>query len=473
MRFSVSGRRAPWVPTSVVIVVIGLIAMASACQVGPAYQAQHPHVPEKWAMEVPSGSPSWPAPDWWAAFKDPELNRLMDQARAGNPDVAASVYRVREADAQAEIAGAPLLPSVQASANAGPERQLSLSGHERSHVLYQGLINVQYEFDFWGKNKSALESAKASANAARFAQQVVWLTTSTGVANLYFQNLALLDRLQTANDNLARAQHTLDALVLAEHQGTVPQLAVVQEQAVVASLEAVVPSLQQQLAATRNALAILVGVLPEELKLSGRSLADLTRPEVNVGMPSGLLARRPDIQEAEANLIAANANIRVARAQFFPSFTLPLSAGIQSMSVPSGTVPPIDAYSVLGSVTQPIFQGGALRGKLDQTKARYQQLLVGTYRQTVLSAFSDVETALSALRSAEAETSAQQQFATLAQQSSGMALTSLHGGTGTTLDVLQSQSAVYSAQDALAQARLAYVQAVLSLIKALGGGWTA
>jgi multidrug efflux system outer membrane protein len=190
-------------------------------------------------------------------------------------------------------------------------------------------------------------------------------------------------------------------------------------------------------------------------------------------VPSGLLARRPDIQEAEANLIAANANIRVARAQFFPSFTLPLSAGIESMGVVGGTVPPIDEYSLLGSVTQPIFQAGALRGKLDQSKARYQELLVGTYRQAVLSAFSDVETALSALRSAGAEASAQQQSATLAQQSAGMALTSLHGGTGTTLDVLQSQSAVYNAQDALAQARLAYVQAVLSLIKALGGGWTA
>jgi multidrug efflux system outer membrane protein len=470
MRQAVSGRRAPCVRTSV---VVGLIIVTSACQVGPPYHAQHPHVPEQWATEVPSGLPSWPAPDWWMAFKDPELNRLMDQARAGNPDVAASMYRVREADAQAEIAGAPLLPSVQASAAAGPERQLSLRGQERSHVLYQGLINVQYEFDFWGKNKSALESAKASANAARFAQQVVWLTTSTGVANLYFQNLALLDRLQTARDNLARAQHTLDALVLAEHQGTVPHLAVVQEQAAVASLEAVVPPLQQQLAATRNALAILVGVLPEELTLTGRSLADLTQPEVNVGMPSGLLARRPDIQEAEANLIAANADIRVARAQFFPSFTLPLSAGIQSMSVPGGTVPPIDAYSLLGSVTQPIFQGGALQGKLRQTKARYQELLVGTYRQTVLSAFSDVETALSALRSAEEETSAQQQSVTLTQQSSGMAQTSLRGGTGTTLDVLQSQTAVYDAQDALAQARLAYVQAELSLIKALGGGWTA
>lgn len=470
MRLSVSGRCAPWVAASF---AVGLIAVTSACQVGPPYQAQHPRVPEKWATEVASGSPSWPAPDWWAAFKDPELSRLMDQARSGNPDVAASMYRVREADAQAAIAGAPLLPSVQASAAAGPERQLTLRGQERSHVLYQGLINVQYEFDFWGKNKSALESAKASANAARFAQQVVWLTASTGVANLYFQNLALLDRLQIAHDNLARAQHALDALELAEHQGTVPHLAVIQEQAAVASLEAVAPFLQQQLAATRNALAILVGVLPEEMKLSGRSLADLTQPEVNVGVPSGLLARRPDIQEAEANLIAANANIRVARAQFFPSFTLPLSAGIESMGVVGGTVPPIDEYSLLGSVTQPIFQAGALRGKLDQSKARYQELLVGTYRQAVLSAFSDVETALSALRSAGAEASAQQQSATLAQQSAGMALTSLHGGTGTTLDVLQSQSAVYNAQDALAQARLAYVQAVLSLIKALGGGWTA
>jgi NodT family efflux transporter outer membrane factor (OMF) lipoprotein len=395
----------------------------------------------------------------------------MEQAQRGNPDVAAAVYRVREAESQAEIAGAPLLPSVEADATVGPQRQLSLNGQDRRHVLYQALISVKYEFDFWGKNRAALESAQASANAVRFAQQVVWITTSAGVANLYLQDLALEDRLRTARDNLSRAQHALDAISLAEHRGTVPRLAVVQQQAAVASIEALVPPLQAQLAATRHALAILVGVLPEDLQLSGHSLLDLTQPVISVGVPSELLVRRPDIQQAEANLIAANADIRVARAQFLPSVFLPLSAGVQSMTVAERTVPPIGAYALFGALTQPIFQGGALRGNLAQTRARYQELLVGAYRQAVLSAFGEVETALTDLRAAVAEEASQQRAAALAEQSAAMALASLRGGTGTTLDVLQSQSAVLAAQDSLVQARLAHARALLNLIKALGGGW--
>jgi outer membrane protein, multidrug efflux system len=453
--------------------VAALIGAMSACQLGPAYHAPQTRPPEHWATEVPSALASWPPPEWWKAFNVPELDELMERARRDNPDIAAAVYRVRQADAQAEIAGAPLLPSLQATATAGPQRQLNLSGAVRHHVLYQGLLQVNYELDFWGKNKSALESAEASANAARFAQQVVWLTTSSSVAFLYFQNLALLDRIGAADDNLERARRSLADIALAESHGTVPRLAVVQQQAAVANLETVLPPLQQQQAATRNALAILVGLLPEELRLNGRSLLALAQPEIAVGMPSQLLSRRPDIQEAEANLIAANADIRVARAQFFPSVTLPLGVGVESMRLSQGTAPPIVAYSLLGSLTQPIFQHGLLRGKLDQAKARYEELLVGAYRQSVLSAFDDVETALAALQAATVGKAAQERSFAIAQQSATMALAALRGGTGTTLDVLQSESAVFTAQDALIQARLAYQQAIVSLIKALGGGWTA
>jgi outer membrane protein TolC len=261
-------------------------------------------------------------------------------------------------------------------------------------VLYQGLISVGYEVDFWGENAATLESARASAEAARFARQVVWITTSTGVADLYLQNLALLDQLRIARVNLAHARLALDDISAAERHGTLPRLAVIQQEAAVASIEALLPPLRGQLAATQNALAVLVGVLPEHLRLGGRSLLGVTLPRVTVGISSGLLIRRPDIQEAETNLLAANADIRVARAQFLPSLTLPLSGGMESMTVRHrGTVAPI----------------GALAG--------------------------------------------------------------LRGGTGTVLDVLQSQSAVLAAQDAVVQARLAYARASLGLIKALGGGW--
>lgn len=448
-----------------------LSLLSSACQVGPLYRPPQSKLPDRWATDLPDASPTWPAPDWWREFNAPELAGLIEQARHANPSMAAAVYRVREAEAQAEIAGAPLLPSLQAGGSIGPQEQLSLSGLKRHHVLYEGLFSVRYELDFWGKNRAALESAQASAIGVRFAQQVIWITTSTGVASLYFKNLALLDEIRIGHDNLSRAQHTLDALMLAESRGTISHLAVVEQQTTVANLEATLPPLQASLAAAHNALAILVGIMPEDLKLSGGSLLHLAQPKIRAGVPSELLGRRPDIQEAEASLKAANADVRVARAQFFPSVSLPLDAGIESMTVSGRTLAPINAYSVLGSITQPIFEGGALRGQLDQREARYQELLVGSYRQAVLSAFEEVETALAAVRAADAEKEPGERAQALAEWSLALALAGLHGGTGTTLDVLQSESALLTAQDAVVQRRLAYVQALLGLIKALGGGW--
>jgi len=460
------GRAAYWIAAC-------LLPLLGGCHLPPPHEMPHPPVPAQWSTAVAEGSAAWPSTDWWKAFGNQELDQLIEQARRASPDVQAAVYRVREAEAQAEIAGAPLLPSVDAGASVGPERSLNLIGEERHHILYQGLVQVHYEFDFWGKNKAALQSAQASAQAARYAQQVVWLTTSVGVANLYFQDLALQDRIKTARENLERAKRTLEDVSFAERHGTVARLAVVEQQTAVADVEALLPPLEQQLAATQNALAILVGEMPEDLHVHGHSILDLAEPEITVGMPSELLERRPDIQEAEANLVAADADIRVARAAFLPSFTLPLDVGVASMTLSHGTVPPLGIYSLLASVSQPIFHGGALKGKLKQSQARYQELLVGAYRQAVLSSFGDVENALAALRAARAEKSSDERAAALAQQSAGMALGSLQGGTGTELDVLQTQSTVLTAQDALVQARLAYADALLSLIKALGGGWKA
>ena len=449
-----------------------LAASVAACDLGPDYKAPQTAIPAAWDNTLAGAPASWPSPDWWTGFGSPQLNALISQARAGNTDLAAATYRLRAAQAEAEIAGAPLYPSVEFAPVTGPERELNLTGQERHHVLYQAFAKVSYEIDFWGKNRAALQSAEATANSTRFARDVVWITTSTGVVNLYLQQLALQDRMRVAQDNLGRAQHILDGVVMQERQGIVPHLAVVQQQAVVAGVATVLPPLQQQLVAAQVALAILVGRLPEELHLPPGSLRDIRQPQLAAGVPAELLARRPDVHQAEATLVAANADIRVARASFFPSFGLNLSAGPTSLTLARGTVPILGAYSLLASVTQPIFEGGALQGKLDQTKARYQELLLGSYRSAVLSAFGDVETALASVKAAQQEQEAQQRSATLAQQSSGLASRSLQGGVGTILNLLTAETADYSAQDALVQAQLGSLQAVVGLIKALGGGWT-
>ena len=453
------------------VAVLALAALLGACELSPFYEQPKIDLPSAWENASPGLQAAWPAPNWWTGFNSPELDALMAQARAGNTDVAAAAARVLEADAQTRIAGAPLFPSLEAQTNIGPDRIVNRTGRERHRTLYQGLFRASYELDFWGKNRAARESAEASADATRYAREVVWLSTATSVASTYFQVLALTDRISIARDDLARAERDLRAVTLQFRQGLVPQLGVVQQDALVASVAAAIPPLQRQLALTRNALALLVGQMPGAGKADG-SLFKLKLPAVTAGLPSELLARRPDVQQAEAQLISANADIKVARAQFFPSFSLTAEGGLTSVRLARGTIPPLGTYELLSSVLQPIFQGGALQGRLDQTKARYQEVLAGNYRKAVLSAFSDVESALADVKFSADEEATARRSADAAQRASGLATGGLRGGTGTILAVLASETAIYSARDALAQARLSRLLTLVKLYAALGGGWT-
>jgi multidrug efflux system outer membrane protein len=450
--------------------LVGLTALGG-CHSGPDYQRPVSGIPAAWQQAPPGTMATWPSADWWRAFGSPQLDALMHRARAGNLDLIAAAARVRQADAQARIAGAPLLPSIGVQGQGGPLRLLNNTGHERQYINGQGIFQASYELDFWGKNQASLESAEATADSSHYQREVVWLTTAQAVANTYFTRLSLQERLRIAADNLDRAQRDLDATVKAERQGTVPQADVVTQQSVVANLVTVVPPLRQQLTLTRNALALLVGELPEALQLTEESLEHLSQPQITSGAPAELLARRPDVQAAEAQLIAANANIRVARAQFFPSIDISANGGLAGYVLAHSTAGPLGVYSLMGSITQPLFEGGALQGQLGSAKAQYQATLAGTYQKAVLSAFSDVEDALASVKETADEQTAQQATLTLAQKSNGLANGAFRGGTSTILAVLLSETSLYTTEDALAQARLAHFQAIVGLFGALGGGW--
>jgi outer membrane protein, multidrug efflux system len=445
-----------------------LPAAVGACDLGPNYQRPGTAVPRTWNTATPEEA--WPSLDWWKSFGLPQLDALIAEARSSNTDLAAAAARIQQADAQARIAGAPLLPSVDANVNAGPNRLLNNVGRERHYTTFQGLLRASYELDFWGKNRAALEAAEDSATASRYDWQVVSLTITSSVASSYFQVLGLQDQLRVARENLARATRDLDGVAQQQRRGLVPQLAVVQQQTVADGLAAAIPPLEQQLAVTKDALAILVGKLPEELQLQPGSLLDLSPPAVAPGLPSELLVRRPDVQKAEAQLIAANANIKVARAQFFPSFGLTADGGVTSLLLANHAMPVLGVYTFSASITQPIFEGGQLTGQLELSKGRYQELLQD-YRKAALSAFGDVEDALAAAKATADQQAAQQKATASARRAYRMALDAFHGGTATILNVLVSESALFSAESALVQARLAHMQALVGLFKALGGGW--
>ena len=450
--------------------LFGSAVILAGCQVGPAYR--HPMIPapQAWSAESSEGLGVWPTSDWWRAFGSPQLAKLIDRAETGNLDVAAASERLEEADAQAREAGSALLPAIGANANGGTARQLSITGHERHRIYGAGVFQATYQLDFWGKNRSASQAAQNTAAAAQFAAQVVSLSTASAVATTYIGLLGVQRQQALAQENLQRQRDMLAGLVAKEQAGIIPLLDLAQQREVTDQLAASLPPMAQQAEYLHTALAVLLGVLPEDLHLEPEALDDLSMPAIAGGLPSQLLLRRPDVQGAEAALKAANANIRVARAAFFPSLNLTASGGIESYALTHFTVPPLGIYSLAASMTQPIFEGGLLRGQLDFAKAAYREDLA-TYRKAALSAFGDVENALTDANQLAAQEAADTDTLRSARTSAQMAQDAFHGGSTTMLDALAGEDALLLAEESQAQARAQHLQALVGLYRALGGGW--
>lgn len=453
------------------IALVAATVTLGACHLGPDYRHPETATPAGWREGDAAQAAQWPAPDWWQGFGSTELNGLMAEAQRANADLGAAVARVKEADAQARIAGAPLLPSIEATGGAATQQISTPFSRSQIHYsTYTAAVSASYEIDFWGKNAAALTAAKATAVATRYDEEVITLSVVSSVATTYFLALGLQDRLQVARDNLANAEDVLAIILGRRRIGTASDLDVAQQATVVAGLRAAIPPLEQQLAQALDALAILLVEPPDEVKLAARSLAPLSAPSVAPGLPSELLARRPDVREAEAQLVSANANIKVARAQFFPSVSLTAEGGFQSLAVSRFLSMGTGIYSLAASVTQPIFEGGLLEGQLANTKARYEELL-WDYRKAVVAAFSNVEDALAATRRTAEQQAAEEIAVAQARRAYEVAQAQYRVGSVDLLTVLNTENALFTADDLLAQDRIAHMQALVSLFNALGGGW--
>lgn len=444
---------------------VATVALA-ACSL-PAYRRPVVATPPAW-RESPANA-RWPAADWWREFHSPELDALIRRAQIANLDLAAAVARVREADAQARIAGAPLLPSLELDPQARRTREKEPTGIY-SFDDYVLPVSASYELDFWGKNRAALASARAGALAARYDREVVALSIASSVAGTYLNALALEERLSVARASLANGRHVLRGLELERHAGTATRLDVLQQQTLVATLAAGIPPLEAQLSQTIDALALLVARPPEALALRGRGLDGLDAPSVGSGLPSELLARRPDVREAEARLIAAHFDIQVARAQFFPDVNLMASGGLESAALSTLFTPASRIFDVGGSALTPLFTGGRLTGQLRYDRARYVEL-IADYQKTTLSAFDDVEDSLASMRRTRQQVAEEAIAVQRARKAFQLSQLQFRVGTVTVLTMLNTQTALFNAEDAFVQAKLAQLQAAVSLFKALGGGW--
>ena len=446
--------------------------MLAACSVGPAYKRPDIPLPAKWRdASDDSAAGVWPSPDWWHGFGSQKLDELIAEAQRSNDDLAGAMARVEEADAQVRIAGAALLPSLDLGADATrQEGQIPRTGRPGTFNTFSPALTASYELDFWGKNRALKQAARATAIASHYDKETVALTVISSVATTYFQTLQFRDRLQVARGNLANGEKVLHGLQLQQTAGIATGLDVAQQETAVALLRAAIPPLEQQFRQTVNALAVLVGKTPESIDVDTGTLNNLTFPQVVAGLPSQLLARRPDVAESEQQLISANADITVARAALFPSIQLTASGGYASSDLASLINPANRVWAVTAGLTQPIFHGGALRGQVVFSNARYRELL-STYHKTVISAFSNVEDALVAARQTKEQQIRQQEAVDKARRAYQFAQTQMSAGTVNILTVLNTENALFSAQDELVQIQFLHLQSMVDLYTALGGGW--
>lgn len=430
-------------------------------------------VPQAWKEEGVVSGPIWPAGDWWQGFGSNELNALIVKAQENNLDLAIAQARILQADARARQAGAGLLPSLGLDASAN-RQQGSAGGKTQSESDFSVGLAASYEVDFWGKNREALRSADLLSRASRAERETVALTVIATTADTYFQLLSLRERLSLARSNLDSAQHVAAVVERRLHAGVAVPADLAQQRTVTGNQELLIQQLQQQQGVLENALALLLGQLPEDFSIAGQNLNGIAAMPLRPGLPSDLLYRRPDIVAAEANLAAAHADVRAARAAFFPAISITGSAGAQNPAL-AGAITTLSgsgaAIAVAASLTQVIFDGGRIAGKADEAAARERELLA-TYKSTVLAAFADVENALSGLSHLLQQKDAAANLVTQTEKVFAAAQRRYGAGTADYLILAEAQRAMYTARDQLDQIRLAELQALIGLYRALGGGWS-
>ncbi len=432
--------------------------------------------------------PIWPEANWWVNFKADELPDLISTAQKENLDLAAAAARVLEAEAQDGVAFSNLLPTANlqggatrtgshrssSTFTAGPGGTLIPSSGPSVPVTSNSFtagLAASYQADFWGLYRDRLYQARENLRAARYAETVVGLTAETSVAQQYFTVLATRERIVIARQNIDAAKRILTVVQAKVTNGVSSNLDLAQEQAVVATQEARLPSLIEQEREARYALAILLGKAPEGFDVKGQNLDGIVSPAVQPGLPSEVLLRRPDVAQAEANLYAAHANVDAARAAFFPQIGLTGSGSYGAAAVGNLFNPSSFAWSVGASLLQSIFDGGRLKAQDDLALAQ-QQEQIADYRKTVFTAFSNVETALGSVNADNEQLVSLTEEVRASTEAFRISELQYREGTIDILSLLTAQQQLFTAEDTLVQTKLGRLEANVSLYVALGGGWT-
>ena len=459
-----------------VIALTTLALLASGCTVGPNYKKPAASVPGTYRGLAPEDAGKTDAASlgdqkWWDVFQDEQLQSLIRTALQQNYDLRIAGARILQAQAQLGITRADQFPSVSAGAGVTDQR----SAQSRFLPAFEGSstranLSAAWELDFWGKFRRATEAARANLLATEAARQEVMLTLVANVAASYFQLRALDLELEISRRTLASRQESLRLTTILADHGSTSMLDVRQAEQLVFTAAAEIPSLEQQIEQEENLISILLGNNPGAVA-RGKTLTDQPRPPVvPAGLPSSLLERRPDIRQAEQQLISANAQIGVARAAYFPQISLSGTAGFQSSALTSLFSGPAGTWDFGASLAQPIFTAGRLRSNVRFAEAQQQATLL-FYQQTIQGAFRGVSDALIAYRKTREFRAQEELLFQSAQDAARLSHMRYTGGVTGYLEVLTNETNAFSAELGVVQAQLNELLTLVQLYEALGGGW--
>src|SRR5579863_1279151 len=449
----------------------------AGCTVGPNYKRPSTDAPIAYrglkAEEAAGDSTqSLGEQKWWEVFQDEQLQKLIRTALQQNFDARIAAARVLEAEAQVGLARANQLPSLSVSGS-GNNLHNPPEGPFPSYGFTYGLVTAKaaWDLDFWGKYRRATEAARADLLATGWARQEVNATLVANVAAAYFQLRELDLELNISEKALASRKESLDLTQTLVEHGISSILDVRQAEQLVYTAAAEIADLKRRIGQQEDLLSILLGNNPGPIEPRGKELIDQPHaPTVPAGLPSSLLERRPDIRQAEELLVAANARIGVARAAYFPDISLTAQPGFLSASLTSLFSGSAGLWTFAGTVTQPIFEGRALRSGVRLAEAQRQEAVL-TYQQTIQGAFRDVSDALIAYQQNQEFRAQEELLANAAQDASQLSGKRYQAGTTNYLEVLTNETNYLSAEIGLAQARLNELLALVQIYKALGGGW--
>jgi len=462
--------------------VIVFAVLFAGCTVGPNYRRPAIQTPQSFRSPtpLPSGEAASLADlKWWEVFKDPQLQELERSALAQNYDLLDAIARVDAARANLGITRSNQFPqfaangqidTIRVSRNGQTPLPAALVPNQNRTFGQATLDLLSFEVDIWGRLRRATEAARANLLAADENRKAVVTTLVSDVATAYFNLRALDYQLEISRNTLATRRESLRLIQSQRSGGVATLLDVRQGEELVYTASETIPALQQQIEQTENQINLLLGKNPGEVRRGLSETEQQLPPEVPAGLPSGLLERRPDIRAAEANLIAANAQIGVAKAAYFPQITLTGFLGGQGTQLSSLFAGPSSVWSFAPQVTQPIFTAGRLRSNVRLTEAQRQSALV-QYEKTIQTAFSEVSNALIAHQRTRESREEQEKLVAALEDRKRLAYLRYRGGVDTLLNALDADRDLFTAQLNLSGIRLNELVSVVELYKALGGGW--